>query len=39
MSWWGWLIVILIALWVIHNPGQASADVHNLGSFLDSFTR
>jgi len=25
----GWIIVIWIVIWIIHNPGEAHTDVHN----------
>lgn len=32
----GWIVVILLVLWVIHHPQQASTDVHNFGAALNS---
>lgn len=39
MRWWGWVIAILLVLWIVHHPDQASTDIHGVGAFLDSFTR
>lgn len=29
-----WLAVIIAAIWVIHNPDQAAADVHQITAAL-----
>ncbi len=34
MSWWHWIIVVLVAWWIIANPAAAAADVHGIGAFF-----
>ena len=39
MYWWHWIVIGLLLLWIIHNPTQASADVHNVFTFFGDLTR
>jgi hypothetical protein len=33
-----WLGVIVVVLWILHHPAQASGDVHSVGDFLSSLS-
>jgi hypothetical protein len=35
----GWVIVVLVVLWIIHNPAQAAADIHGIFAFGSDVSR
>lgn len=41
-TWIGWLILIVIVLWILHNPAHAGTTVsnaaHNVATFFSSAT-